>query len=57
MFYEWEEYQQLGDLFYKQNKIKEANECWEIANNLRENLKPKFDLNKYLERKKKNNDI
>jgi len=57
MFYEWEEYQQLGDLFYKQNKIKEANECWEIANNLRENLKPKFDLDKYLERKKKNNDI
>jgi len=57
MFYEWEEYQQLGDLFYKQNKIKEAKECWEIANNLRENLKPKFDLNKYLERKKKNNDI
>jgi hypothetical protein len=57
MFYEWEEYQQLGDLFYKQNKIKEANECWEIANNLRENLKPKFDLDKYLERKKKNNGI
>jgi len=32
---EWQEYQKLGDLFYQQNKIKEANECWEIANNLR----------------------
>ena len=45
---EWIEYQLLGDLLHKQNKNKEANECWEIASNLRENLKPKFDLDKYL---------
>lgn len=45
---EWVEYQLLGDLLYKENKKKEANECWEIASNLREGLEPIFDLDKYL---------
>jgi len=33
---EWEEYQKLGDEYYNQGKIKEAEQCWNIALNLRE---------------------